>query len=274
MAGPGRSRSAWPPHAASVARWRRRALAAGVLAACGTALAAAPSAAPACRGVVYLTLDTGNMSQAEAIAATLARHEVKATFFLASERTPRGDHALDDAWAPYWRARVREGHAFGSHTHDHVYFRSEQAGVHVVRPQFGPQADRTLRWDAAAVCREIDRVRTRFAELTGATLDPWWRAPGGRVPEATLAAARACGWAHVHWAPAGFLGDELPSETHPNEQLLREALRRIRSGDILIAHLGIWSRKDPWAPVLDPLIAGLKARGLCFATLREHPQYR
>ena len=44
----------------------------------------------------------------------------------------------------------------------------------------------------------------------------------------------------------------------------------IRSGDILMAHLGIWSRQDPWAPaVLAPLITGLKARGLCFATLRE-----
>jgi peptidoglycan-N-acetylmuramic acid deacetylase len=33
-----------------------------------------------------------------------------------------------------------------------------------------------------------------------------------------------------------------------------------------MAHLGIWSRKDPWAPaVLEPLITGLKARGFCFA---------
>ena len=42
-----------------------------------------------------------------------------------------------------------------------------------------------------------------------------------------------------------------------------------------MAHLGIWSRQDAWATaVLEPLIVGLKARGLCFATLREHPQYR
>jgi peptidoglycan/xylan/chitin deacetylase (PgdA/CDA1 family) len=26
--------------------------------------------------------------------------------------------------------------------------------------------------------------------------------------------------------------------------------------------------------VLEPLIVGLKARGFCFATLREHPDYR
>ena len=57
--------------------------------------------------------------------------------------------------------------------------------------------------------------------------------------------------------------------------LLKKALRDIRAGDILLAHLGIWSRKDPWAPAdLEPLIVGLKARGFCFATLREHPAYR
>lgn len=56
--------------------------------------------------------------------------------------------------------------------------------------------------------------------------------------------------------------------------LLRKALRDVRSGDILLAHLGIWSRKDPWAPaVLEPLIVGLKEQGFCFRTLREHPVY-
>jgi len=35
-----------------------------------------------------------------------------------------------------------------------------------------------------------------------------------------------------------------------------------------MAHLGIWSRKDPWAlGVLDPLIVGLKAQGFCFGTI-------
>jgi len=42
-----------------------------------------------------------------------------------------------------------------------------------------------------------------------------------------------------------------------------------------MAHLGIWSRKDVWAPsVLEPLIVGLKERGFCFTTLRSHPDYR
>jgi peptidoglycan/xylan/chitin deacetylase (PgdA/CDA1 family) len=55
---------------------------------------------------------------------------------------------------------------------------------------------------------------------------------------------------------------------------LANALKNIRSGDILMAHLGIWSRQDPWAPaVLEPLVLGLKEKGFCFASLRQHPQY-
>ena len=49
--------------------------------------------------------------------------------------------------------------------------------------------------------------------------------------------------------------------------LLEKALTHVRDGDILMAHLGIWSRKDPFAPMLDPLIEGLKSRGFCFARL-------
>lgn len=226
-------------------------------------------------GTVYLTLDTGSMRHAELIAQILRRHDVKATFFLANEKTPEGDFSLDERWRGYWRDRVSEGHAFGSHTYDHVYFRSASAdGRMSVRPQFGEQAGRTLQWDARAVCGEIDRVQQRFRTLTGADLDRYWRAPGGKAPAPVLSAAQGCGWAHVYWAQAGFLGDELPSESYPNDKLLRQSLATIRGGDILMAHLGIWSRQEPYAPTLDPLIAGLKARGMCFATLREHPDYR
>lgn len=226
--------------------------------------AAAQSASQACKGYVYLTLDTGNMRHAGLIADILAKHQVKATFFVAQEKTWRGDHALDPAWAGYWKARVAEGHAFGSHTWRHGSFRRDLPdGKVAYRLMDGHQ----LALSPAEVCAELRDPDTRFAELTGRALNPLWRAPGGRSTPNTLKAAEACGYRHVHWAPAGFLGDELPSGPYPNEALLRRALADIRDGDILMAHLGIWSRKDPFAPMLDPLIAGLKARGLCFATL-------
>jgi hypothetical protein len=114
----------------------------------------------------------------------------------------------------------------------------------------------------------------RFKAMTGHTMAKIFRAPGGKTSPALLQAAAACGYDHVPWSPAGFLGDELPSDRYPNEQLLQRALRDIRPGDILLAHLGIWSRQDPWAPVvLEPLIEGLKAKGYCFATLRQHHRY-
>jgi peptidoglycan/xylan/chitin deacetylase (PgdA/CDA1 family) len=141
------------------------------------------------------------------------------------------------------------------------------------RPQFGEDAGRTLTLDDAQFCAELRRVDTAFRQYTSQSLDAVWRAPGGQATARARAGAQACGYAHVRWAEAGFLGDELPSEKFPNRALLERALRDIRDGDVLMAHLGIWSRKDPYAPMLDPLIAGLKQRGLCFRTLREHPDY-
>jgi peptidoglycan/xylan/chitin deacetylase (PgdA/CDA1 family) len=49
--------------------------------------------------------------------------------------------------------------------------------------------------------------------------------------------------------------------------LLDRALKNLKDGDILLMHTGIWSRKDPFAPMLDPLLEGLKAKGFCFATI-------
>jgi peptidoglycan/xylan/chitin deacetylase (PgdA/CDA1 family) len=236
--------------------------------------AAGAAAASQCRGHVYLTLDTGNMSRAEEIAAILRRHDVRATFFLANEKTPRGDFSLDPSWAVYWKARADEGHAFGSHTWRHGRFAGDDAAGVRYRPQFGDEAGRTVTLTPAAVCDELRRVERAFAAHAGRGLDAVWRAPGGHTTPKALAAANECGFAHVRWADAGFLGDELPSEKYPNRELLARALRDVRDGDVLMAHLGIWSRSDPYAPMLDPLIGGLKERGLCFRTLREHPGYR
>ena len=229
-----------------------------------------------CKGKLYLTFDTGSQSQAEFIAQILKKHAVKATFFLANEKTVNGDFSLDPAWSGYWKARVAEGHAFGTHTFDHVYVQRDLPdGRMEMKPQFGLNAGKKLAWTAQQYCDELKRVEQRFQELTGARLDPLWRAPGGRLTPRLRAAGEACGYAHAGWAAAGFSGDELSSEAWPNAVLLKRALDGLKDGDIFMAHLGIWSRKEPWAPaVLDPLISGLKQKGMCFATLREHPDFQ
>ncbi|MDB5745104.1 MAG: polysaccharide deacetylase [Polaromonas sp.] len=235
---------------------------------------------PATCRPVYLTLDTGHMEVAPFMAEVLNRHQVKVTFFAANERTRTGDGSLGTHWAGWWKARAGEGHEFASHTYDHAYWRADMPGASgtparfKVRPSAGPLEGKELTWSARQYCDEIGRAATRLHEITGKKPLPLFRAPGGKTSPALLAAAQSCGYAHVGWAPAGFLGDELPSDNYPNDMLLKKALQGIQPGDILIAHLGIWSRKDAWAPaVLEPLITGLQSRGFCFKTLRQHPRY-
>ncbi len=228
----------------------------------------------ACGQPVYLTFDTGHMGVAPLVAEVLRRHDVKVSFFLANERTQGGGSSLDDTWAPWWQARAAEGHAFGSHTWDHGIWQADVPGGLRLRPTQGAAAGRAVVLDDKAYCAELQRPADRLAAMTGQRMGSIFRAPGGKTSPALLKAAAACGWTHVGWSAAGFLGDELPSDRFPNAQLLAKALRDVRPGDVLLAHLGIWQRQDAWAPaVLEPLIQGLKARGLCFATLREHPQY-
>lgn len=234
------------------------------------------AATPTCRQPLYLTFDTGHMGVAPLIADVLKRHNVKVTFFAANEPTQEGDGSLGDHWAPWWRARGAEGHAFASHTFDHVYWRADlPRGTWQMRPSAGANKGHTEVWTTQRYCDQLQLANTRLQQVTGVSPLPLFRAPGGKTSPSLLAAAKQCGFAHVGWAEAGFLGDELPSSQYPNSMLLQRALRNIKSGDILMAHLGIWSRQDPWAPaVLEPLIEGLKAKGFCFATLKEHPQFK
>lgn len=247
-----------------------------VIAACAIPLSV--KAQNACKGVVYLTFDTGHMGIAPLVAEVLQRQQVRVTFFAADERTQTGGSSMDDHWAPWWRARAAEGHEFASHTFNHVYWRADDGSPHQpvfkVKPSAGPLAGRNVSMTGAEYCAQIEGAATRLRAMTGKDPLPLFRAPGGKTSQRLLDAAQSCGYMHVGWAPAGFLGDELPSERYSNQALLAQALRSVRDGDILLAHLGIWSRKEPWAPaVLEPLIQGLMARGLCFRTLREHPVY-
>ena len=234
-----------------------------------------------CLKPLYLTFDTGHMEVAPLVADVLNKHQVKVTFFAANERTKLGNGSLSQHWAPWWKARASEGHEFASHTYDHVYWRGDMPNTATggsqfrIKPSAGAFEGREFTYDAKKYCEQIAFAAERLQDFTGKKPLPLYRAPGGKTSPKLLAAAKSCGYEHVGWSPAGFLGDELPSAAYPNTMLLKKALNNIKSGDILVAHLGIWSRQDPWAPaVLEPLIVGLKAKGFCFQTLREHPQYK
>lgn len=231
-----------------------------------------------CQNPLYLTFEAGTMEAAPVVAAVLKRQGVRATFFAANERTVQGDGSLGNYWAPWWKARAAEGHEFASNTYDRVVWHGDLAGVerrYRVQPTFGAFAGREFTWDAAKYCAQISYAAERLQDFTGKKPLPLFRAPGNKTSKRLLETAGACGYAHVPWSPTGVLGDDLPSERFSNEVLLNKALREVRSGDILLAHLGSSVRKERWAnTVLEPLLVGLKAKGFCFQTLREHPTYQ
>ncbi|RKK04208.1 polysaccharide deacetylase family protein [Pseudoroseomonas wenyumeiae] len=245
----------------------RRALLAAAAAASATHALAAP-ALPQCRaGTLYLTIDTGWGREAEAIAAAMQRREIRATLFLANEPDFRGGETLGPAWADFWRARAAEGHAFGSHTWRHWYLAADPAPAQVryVSRRRGEGAE-TL--DGPGFCAELRKpVEALQSIAPDAKLLPLWRAPGGRTTPNALKLATACGLRHQGWSARGFLGDELDSAKYPNKALLAQALSRTQDGEVLLMHWGVRSRREPFGLIFEDLIAGLQARGFCFATL-------
>ena len=220
-----------------------RALAAAALLAPSLPTGAAPAISPvdaACAHPIYLTIDTGHMGVAPLVADVLARQGVKATFFLANERTqpvgPRPEGStLDDAWAPWWKQLAAQGHDFGSHTWDHVVWRADEAGGFRVQPTAGPRNGQRLHMAPADYCEQLAQPARRFAQMTGQPMRAMFRAPGGKTSPALLSVAQSCGWTHVPWTPNGFLGDELASDRFP-ERAFAGAGAEERAGRRYPAH--------------------------------------
>jgi peptidoglycan/xylan/chitin deacetylase (PgdA/CDA1 family) len=237
----------------------------GLLAA-GFAALATPALAQRC-APLYLTIDTGWSREAEQIAGILNRRGVRATLFVADEPTFRGDRTLSDAWAPFWRARAAEGHAFASHTWRHWYFRSDPSPTQVNFVNRGSGGGSEVL-DQASLCAELARPTDALRRMApDARILPLWRAPGGITTPNAIRLAAACGLRHQGWTRNGFLGDELDAAKHPNATLLRRNLAAIRANEVLVMHWGVRSRQEPFAAILDELLAGLLARGFCFDIL-------
>lgn len=224
---------------------------------------------PQCRaGTLYLTIDTGWGREAEAIAEAMRARGVKATLFVADEPDFRGGRTLDEAWAPFWRARAAEGHAFASHTWRHWYFGADPGPGQVRYASRRGEGSAVL--DGDGLCAELARpVAALRALAPEARVLPLWRAPGGRTTPNALRLAAACGLRHQGWSANGFLGDELDSAAHPNAALLARALRGVRPDEVLLMHWGVRSRREPFGLVFPELLDGLLARGFCFATLPD-----
>jgi peptidoglycan/xylan/chitin deacetylase (PgdA/CDA1 family) len=197
-----------------------------------------PAAAPP---TIYLTFDDGpNPEATPALLDALARHDVKATFFVI-------DKHLTEATAPIVRRAFEDGHAVALHSHTRRLM--------FLTP--GRLAD-TLR-----------RAAVRMEALTGFAPCPAFRPHGGNRSVTMLMGAARAGYVVVGWG--WMLWDFNWFRSRTADALVPRLADRASSGDIVVIHDG--HHENPRADrryaieTVDRLIPDLKMKGFQFGTI-------
>lgn len=168
----------------------------------------------------------------------LAKHEVRATFFMLGEHVER--HA-DVA-----QAVASAGHVIGNHTFSH----------------------RNLIFSSPArVVEEIQRCRRVLSGVIGEHSNLFRPPFGGRRPD-VLKLARAEGFEPVMWSVSSHDWD-----AKTPEEIERRVSRQVRGGDVILMHDAghVSSEADRSATIraTDSLIAHYKTQGYHFVTVPE-----
>ncbi len=157
--------------------------------------------------VIYLTFDCGyENGNTEPILDALAKHHVKATFFVVG-------HFLETA-PDMVRRMVEEGHAVGNHTYHHL--------------------DMPSISDMDAFRKEMEDVEVLFREITGQELARYYRPPQGKCNVQNLKMAQELGYRTVFWSLAyvDWNQDDQPS----HEEAFDKLTTRVHPGAIVLLH--------------------------------------
>ena len=184
---------------------------------------------------LYLTFDAGYENGCTArILDTLAKHEVKAAFFLV------GHYMKSNA--DLVRRMAAEGHTVANHSMNHP--------------------DMT-KLSAAAFAAELTGLEEVYRDITGAELAKFYRPPQGLYSEENLKAAQNLGYKTVFWSLAyvDWNNDAQPTA----QQAFDKLLPRTHDGAIVLLH----STSQTNAMILDELLTRWKEMGYRFGTLEE-----
>jgi peptidoglycan/xylan/chitin deacetylase (PgdA/CDA1 family) len=188
---------------------------------------------------IALTYDDGpNDPHTLHLLDVLARHGVKATFFLIGRYVQRRPDIA--------RAVVDAGHVVGNHTFTHplLIFQS-----------------------ATQINKELQDCRRALSDAVGEHSNLFRPPFGGRRP-AVLRIARQLGLQPIMWNLTGY-----DWSAPPAEKIERRAARKIRGGDVLLLHDGghvaFGADRSQTVLATDRLIARYQAEGYEFVTIPE-----
>ncbi len=195
-------------------------------------------AAPGSRRLAFTFDDGPNDRYTSQLLEVLARHEVKATFFLLGRYV--------EARPELARAVAEAGHAIGNHGYSHrnLIFLS----------------DNETR-------QELKRTSEAIAAAAG--IGPaLFRPPfGGRRP-GTFALARQCGMTPVMWR---IIGNDWRAGSA--ESIVRRVCSRIRGGEVIVLHDGghraLGADRSHTVRATDEIVRRCQGQGFRFVTVSE-----
>ena len=184
--------------------------------------------------VLYLTFDAGYENGCTArILDTLAKHDVKAAFFLVG-------HYMETN-ADLVRRMAAEGHTVANHTMHHPDMSSKT----------GTDFEKELR-DLEALYRSV----------TGGELARFYRPPQGVYSEENLRQAQSLGYRTVFWSLAYVDWQEAQPT---RDQAFAKLIPRTHNGAVILLH----STSQTNAQILDELLTTWENMGYRFGTLEE-----
>ena len=184
--------------------------------------------------VLYLTFDAGYENGCTAqILDTLAKHNVKAAFFLVG-------HYMQTN-ADLVRRMAEEGHTVANHTMHH------------------PDMSTRTGTDFEQELRDLEVL---YRDVTGQELPKFYRPPQGIYSEENLRQAQAMGYRTVFWSLAYVDWQD----TQPTrDQAFAKLIPRTHNGAVILLH----STSKTNADILDELLTTWENMGYRFGTLEE-----
>src|SRR5579863_893735 len=186
---------------------------------------------------IALTYDDGpNEPHTQRLLEVLARHNVKATFFMIGRYVQQRPEIA--------REVVHAGHAIGNHTFTH--------------PLLTFKSDAEIR-------RELSGCRAALSDAVGQHSNLFRPPFGGRRP-VVLRIARELGLEPVMWNVTGYDWNAPPAEA-----IEGKVVKQVRGGDVILLHDGghkqIGADRSNTVTATDHLIARYKSEGCQFVTI-------